>query len=117
MEKAYKDNKIVEEMGYVTEISLKEKIKETEGRKCVILTKKKKRKLWKIILGKNGKIKERNKKKNETRMKIEREYNAIQFLFFAESVEKRKNVTNNVTRKSFIKLKKRWLLALISQSN
>lgn len=50
-------------------------------------------------------------------MKIEREYNAIQFLFFAESVEKRKNVTNNVTRKSFIKLKKRWLLALISQSN
>lgn len=42
MEKAYKDNKIVEEMGYVTEISLKEKIKETEGRKCVILTKKKK---------------------------------------------------------------------------
>lgn len=42
MEKAYKDNKIVEEMGHVTEISLKEKIKETEGTKCVMLTKKKK---------------------------------------------------------------------------
>lgn len=41
MEKAYKDNKIVEEMGHVTEISLKEKIKETEGTKC-IMTKKKK---------------------------------------------------------------------------
>lgn len=41
MEKAYKDNKIVEEMGHVTEISLKEKIKETEGTKCIILTKKK----------------------------------------------------------------------------
>lgn len=40
MEKAYKDNKIVEEMGHVTEISLKEKIKETEGTKCIILTKK-----------------------------------------------------------------------------
>lgn len=56
MEKAYKDNKIVEEMGHVTEISLKEKIKETEGTKCIILTKKKNQ-LWKIILGKNGKIK------------------------------------------------------------
>ena len=42
MEKAYKDNKIVEEMGHVTDISLKEKIKETEGTKCVMLTKKKK---------------------------------------------------------------------------
>lgn len=41
MEKAYKDNKIVEEMGHVTEISLKEKIKETEETKCIILTKKK----------------------------------------------------------------------------
>lgn len=50
-------------------------------------------------------------------MKIERKYNAIQFLFFAENVEKRKYATNNVTRKSFIKLKKRWLLALISQSS
>lgn len=40
---------------------------------------KKKNQLWKIILGKNGKIKERNKKKNKTRMKIEREYNTIQF--------------------------------------
>lgn len=78
MEKAYKDNKIVEEMGHVTEISLKEKIKETEGTKCIILTKKKNQ-LWKVILGKNGKIKERNKKKNKTRMKIEREYNTIQF--------------------------------------
>lgn len=77
MEKAYKDNKIVEEMGHVTEISLKEKIKETEGTKCIILTKK--NQLWKIILGKNGKIKERNKKKNKTRMKMEREYNTIQF--------------------------------------
>lgn len=66
MEKAYKDNKIVEEMGHVTEISLKEKIKETEGTKCVMLTKKKNQ-LWKIILGKNGKIKERNKKRHEDR--------------------------------------------------
>lgn len=40
---------------------------------------KKKNQLWKIILGKNGKIKERNKNKNKTRMKIEREYNTIQF--------------------------------------
>lgn len=63
MEKAYKDNKIVEEMGHVTEISLNEKIKESKGRKCVIPRKEKKNQLWKIILGKNGKIKERNKNK------------------------------------------------------
>lgn len=44
MEKAYKDNKIVEEMGHVTEISLNEKIKESKGRKCVIPRKEKKKK-------------------------------------------------------------------------
>lgn len=43
MEKAYKDNKIVEEMGHVTEISLNEKIKESKGRKCVIPRKEKKK--------------------------------------------------------------------------
>lgn len=45
MEKAYKDNKIVEEMGHVTEISLNEKIKESKGRKCVIPRKEKKKKI------------------------------------------------------------------------
>lgn len=59
MEKAYKDNKIVEEMGHVTEISLNEKIKESKGRKCVIPKKEKK----KSTVENNIRKKERNKNK------------------------------------------------------